>query len=165
MVDLAYQTGCNGLTSSPLKCWRGTPTSLSLSQDEEKLLLHSLVKMKKRLDSLSLKHNIDLTILRYKIGDNVWQKLPCYIGWLHARIKVNGTVLPCSRCYHPMGNLNEESFKEIWNGSAFCKFRRKSITLQGMASIGEHCDCNFCGYVYDNSRVHQLFKWVSPLRQ
>jgi len=162
MVDLAYKTGCNGLTSSPLKCWRGTPASLSLSKDEEKILFRSLIKMKKRLDSLSLRHNIDLTILRYKMGDNVWQKLPCYIGWLHARIKVNGTVVPCSRYYLPMGNLNEERFKEMWNGSAFRKFRRESITLRGLASFGEHCDCNFCGYVYDNMRVHRLFKWISP---
>jgi MoaA/NifB/PqqE/SkfB family radical SAM enzyme len=162
MAELAYETGCNGLTSSPLKCWRNTPTSLALSQEEENLLHRSLVKMKKKMEALSLKHNFDLTILRYKIGHNVWQKLPCYIGWLHARVKVDGTVLPCSRCPLPMGKFAQEGFEEIWKGSAFREFRRTTMTLRGMASFGERCDCNFCGYVYDNLRVHRIFKWFSP---
>jgi radical SAM protein with 4Fe4S-binding SPASM domain len=163
MADLACETRCDVLTFSPLKCWWGSMASLSLSQDEEKLLLRSLIQMEKRLNSIPLKHNIGNTILRYKIGYAVWQKMPCYIAWLHARVRVNGNVLPCHRCTLIMGNLNEESLQEIWNNSAIRVFRRKTITHKGLASIGENCDCNFCGFIHDNMHVHRLFKWLSPL--
>ena len=162
MVDLAYATRCDTLTFSPLKCWWGSLGSISLSQDEEKLLLHSLMQMEKKLNTLSLRHNIGNTILRYKIGYAVWEKIPCYIAWLHTRVRVNGNVLPCHRCTLTMGNLNEGELQEIWNNSAFQTFRRKTMTRRGLASIGEHCDCNFCGFIHDNMQVHHLFKWLSP---
>jgi len=162
MVDFTYKTGCSALTFSPFKCWWGSLASISLSQDEENLLLHSLMQMEKRLNSLSLKHNIGNTIRRYKIGYAVWQKTPCYIAWLHTHVRVNGNVLPCHRYTHTMGNLNEEGLQEVWNSSAIRTFRRKTMTRRGLASIGEHCDCNFCGYTHDNMQVHRIFKWLSP---
>jgi MoaA/NifB/PqqE/SkfB family radical SAM enzyme len=162
MVNLTYKAGCNALTFSPVKCWWDTLASLVLSEEEEKFLFQSLRLMEKRLDSLSLKHNIATTILNYHLSDDVWQKLPCYIAWLHARIRVNGAVLPCQRCHLTMGNLNEERLRQIWNGSAFREFRRKAMTPKGMASIGEYCESNLCGWVEDNMRVHRIFKWFSP---
>jgi radical SAM protein with 4Fe4S-binding SPASM domain len=162
MVDLAYQAGCNALTFSPLKCWWGSLGSVSLSQTEEKLLLCSLTQMKEKLDSFSLEHNIGNTVLRYKIGYAVWKKMPCYIAWLHVRVRVNGKVLPCHRYALPMGNLNEERLQEIWNNSAFRAFRTKTMTRTGLTSIAEHCDCNFCGFIHDNMQVHRVFKWFSP---
>ena len=161
MVDFTHDTGCDALTFSPFKCWWDSLASISLSQDEEKLLLHSLIQMEKRLNSLSLKHNIGDTIRRYKIGYSVWQKTPCYIAWLHARVRVNGNVLPCHRCALTMGNLNEEGLREMWNNSGFRTFRRRTMTRRGLASIAEHSDCNFCGYTHDNMRVYRLFKWLS----
>jgi radical SAM protein with 4Fe4S-binding SPASM domain len=162
MVNLAYQAGCNALTFSPLKCWWGSLGSVSLSQTEENQLFHSLIQMEEKLDSFSLKHNIENTVLRYKIGYAVWQKMPCYIAWLHVRIRVNGNVLPCHRYALPMGNLNEERLQEIWNNPAFRAFRTKTMTRLGLTSIAEHCDCNFCGFIHDNMQVHRVFKWFSP---
>jgi hypothetical protein len=57
--------------------------------------------MKKRLNSLSMEHNIGETLLRYRIGEAVWNKLPCYVGWLHARIKVDGMVLLAGHGINP----------------------------------------------------------------
>lgn len=161
MADLAYQAGCNALTFSPLKCWWGSLGSVSLSLTEEKLLLHSLSRLEEKLDSLSLKHNIRNTVLRYKIGYAVWEKMPCYIAWLHVRVRVNGNVSPCHRYALPMGNLNEERLQKIWNNSGFRTFRTKTMTRIGLTSIAEHCDCNFCGFIHDNMQVHRIFKWLS----
>jgi MoaA/NifB/PqqE/SkfB family radical SAM enzyme len=162
MVDLAHTTGCDTLSFSPLKTWRGQLASFALSPDEEKLLEPALSRMKRRLSSLSIKHNIDHTLLRYRIGEAVWQELPCYIAWLHARIKVDGTVLPCEPCGLPMGRLEENTFQEIWNGPAYRNFRRQALTREGLGRLGEHCDCGFCCHVEDNLRVDRIFRWVSP---
>jgi radical SAM protein with 4Fe4S-binding SPASM domain len=158
-IALAEKTGCSTLSFSPTWSWRGVSTP---SPDEMKQLYGLLNILKKRLDSSSLKHNINQTLLQYKIGEAVWEKLPCYIAWYHTRIRVNGNVLPCQRCDLPMGNINENSFNEIWNGSAYQSFRKKTVTRTGLASMGEYCDCRFCCYATDNLKVHRFFRWVSP---
>ncbi len=162
MVDLAYTTGCKTLSFSPLWSLRDRQDASALTQDEEKSLRYYLTRMKKQLDSLSINHNIDDVLLRYKIGEDVWQNFPCYIAWFHARIRTNGMVFPCHRCYLPMGNLREKRFHEIWNGSAFRTFRRHVLTRKGLTSISKHSDCRFCYFVVDNMRVHRLFRWLSP---
>lgn len=161
MVDLAHTTGCNTLSLSPLKAWRGRLASFALSSSEEEFLRLTLARMRQRLKSLSIDHNIDQTLLRYGIGEAVWQELPCYIGWFHARIKVDGTVLPCEPCELSMGNLEERRFGEIWNGSAYRKFRQQTITREGLDFMGNHCACGFCCHVEDNLRVHRIFRWFS----
>jgi len=162
MAELAHTTGCNMLSFSPFKTRKGELASLALSPDQERLLSLSLCRMKERLNALSIRHNIDQTLLRYRIGEAVWQKLPCYIAWLHARVKVDGTVLPCNPCDLPMGNLKRSSLREIWNDSPYKDFRKRTRTREGLTSMERHCDCGFCCHVEDNVRVHRIFKWVSP---
>ena len=164
MINLANNVGCNTLSFSPFKRRRNELTSLALSCDEEKELCLSLKKAKKKLNSMSMSHNIDSTLLRYKIGEEVWKKMPCYISWLHARIKVDGTVLPCNPCDVKMGNLKENKLSEIWNDQAFRKFRKRAISRKDLLSLNEECDCGFCCHATDNMRVHRLFRWISPFR-
>jgi len=163
MVDLAQATGCGMLSFSPFKTRRGELSSMALSPDEESQVRHTLSRMAGRLNSLGIKHNIDKTLIRYQIGEAVWQELACYMGWLHVRIKVDGTVFPCNPCDLPMGNLNQHSLHEIWNGSALQDFRQKVLTHKGLVELGGHCDCGFCCHVMDNRRVHQVFRWLGPL--
>jgi len=162
MADLAYETGCNAISFSPFLSHRGKLATYTLSPEEEKSLYLSLMKIKKRLNSLSMKYNIDETLWRYRIGEAVWNKFPCYIGWLHARIKVDGTVLPCGQWNQPLGHLKENRFQEIWNGSGYFTFRRRTLTREGLASITKDCDCSFCCLVRDNLRVHRVFRFFSP---
>ena len=164
MVDLAYETGCNASSFAPFLSHRGRLDSYALSSEEEKFLCSSLIKMKKRLNSLPMKHNIDETLLLYRIGEAVWNKLPCYVGWLHARIKVDGTVLPCGPWNQPLGHLKENRFQEIWNGPHYRAFRQQTVTREGLASIAKVCDCGFCCLTKDNDRVHRLFRFFSPFR-
>ena len=162
MADMANRTGCNALSFAPLKPWSEEIASFFLSPDEERLLRLSLARVRKQLDSLSITHNIDETLLRYKIGEDVWKKLPCYIAWVHTRIRVDGTIRPCHCCDLAFGNIHEKTFHEAWNGPAIRVFRRQALSCKGLASMGEHCACRFCCFVGDNMRVHQLFRWVRP---
>jgi MoaA/NifB/PqqE/SkfB family radical SAM enzyme len=165
MVDLAHETGSNVLSFSPLKPLGGKLASSSLSVDEEKRLSLCLAGAKKRLASLGIDHNIENTLMRYRVGEAVWKKVPCYIGWLNARIKVDGTVIPCEGCAEPVGNLNEGGFATVWNSHAFRSFRARTGTRRGLGEMAEsHCDCLFCCYVGDNMRVHRVFRWFRPFR-
>jgi len=165
MLSLVYTAGCNALSFSPLKSLRGRLNWFALSPIEEKSLRSSLVRMKKQLKLLSINHNIDQTLLRYRIGEAVWKKLPCYIPWFHARVTVDGAVLPCNNpCDLQMGNLNKNSFYEIWNGSAFHSFRKRTLTRKGLISVGKHCDCGFCCHVDSNLRVHRFLRCALSFR-
>ena len=162
LADLALAIGCNGLSFAPMYTVGGTLASFALSPAEEKSTKQSLSRLRKRLNSLSLSHNIDEALLRYELGEAVWQKMPCYTPWFHARIRVDGTVLPCTRCDISLGNLNDHSFRDIWNGSAVRAFRLQAIRGNKLPLLREHCDCNFCCFIGDNARVHRFFKWFSP---
>lgn len=162
LTDLAIITGCDGVSFSAFATRWGKLSSFTLSAEEEIFVSLTLKKVKERLNSVPLFHNIDEILLRYKIGEAVWKKLPCYIGWFSAYIKADGTVMPCCRCDLPMGNLKKESLHEIWNNNAYATFRRKAITRAGLLALGEDCDCGFCSAVNDNVRIHRLLKWVKP---
>jgi MoaA/NifB/PqqE/SkfB family radical SAM enzyme len=162
MVDMAHKTGVNALSFSPWKTFRGKFSSWSLTGDDEQYLRGSLSRIRKSLDSLSVKHNITELIRRYDIGCEAWRKLPCYIAWSHARILVDGTVLACHRSDLPMGNLYDDSLRGIWNGPAYRAFRNWAGDLSGSAALHEDCDCGFCGFVINNLDIHRYLKWLLP---
>ena len=161
-VDIAHQAGTDLLAFSCLWTGWGEASSFALPPEEEKVLILSLRRMKKRLKALSINHNIDEVLLRYRTGEAIHKKLPCYVGWYSLRVKVDGTILPCTRCQVSLGSLGEKSLREIWNAQPFREFRKKIITRKGLASMEKYCDCAFCCLLKDNMRVHRLFKWFSP---
>lgn len=164
IIDLALESRANGLLLSPLGTALGEVGQLALNKNEEGIVRKSLAKAKLRLESLGLEHNINQVLSRYSLGPEVWKTVPCYISWFHARLRVDGTVEPCGRCDSTVnfGNINEHAFSSIWNGSAIRRFRNESMTLKGLAAIGEYCDCRFCCYVIDNLRIHRTYRWIAP---
>ena len=84
---------------------------------------------------------------RYEINDGAYtirNKLPgrCARLWLNPVVSWNGKVLPC--CFdkdadHVMGDLNQESFNEIWNGSKYRLFRRLLLTDRSTIEICRNC--------------------------
>jgi MoaA/NifB/PqqE/SkfB family radical SAM enzyme len=164
--NLLSATGCNGLSLGLMYTVGETLNSYALSPAEERSTRQSLSRLRKWLDSHSLTHSINKTLLRYKIGSAVWGKMPCYIPWFHVRIMVDGTVRPCGRCNLFFGNLQDSTFHEIWNGSAIRAFRLQAIRSNESPFSTEDCDCSFCCFAGDNAKVHRFFKWFSPfLRQ
>lgn len=51
----------------------------------------------------------------------------CFFPWDRAVITTEGDVLPCCAAPRPLGNLNEQSFEEIWHGKAYSKLRRSLL--------------------------------------
>ena len=53
-------------------------------------------------------------------------KLPyCLMPWLHFHVSNNGTAKVCCVANIPFGNVNTDSFEEIWNGKSINKLREK----------------------------------------
>jgi len=81
-----------------------------------------------------------------------WDKMQdqykaCYSPFVSADIVANGDVAPCHIFYDlVMGNLNENSIKEIWNGKQYMKFR-EIIKKQNFIPI-----CSGCCILYLTGR-------------
>ena len=64
----------------------------------------------------------------------------CPIPWWNTYIEVDGTVKPCCAFLEGghLGNLREQSFREIWNGPKYRELRR-TVNTPDMPEICKHC--------------------------
>lgn len=161
-VDLGLDIPVDGLTFAPMNTVRDSLAHLALTEDERDGVLAQLRKLRTRFDRLSIDHNIDEVLLRYDLGEKWWQDMPCYTTWFHARFRIDGNIQPCGRCDPSLslGNFSQDPFQKIWNGPAFRSFRRQARSRPGMESLRRSCDCDYCCYVKDMSRIHRVLKWL-----
>ncbi len=72
----------------------------------------------------------------------------CSVGYDQAFIQADGDVLPCCFSNEIMGNLKEQSFREIWFGSKFETFRRRLMRGR-FARYCVDCRCTLPGVLLD----------------
>jgi MoaA/NifB/PqqE/SkfB family radical SAM enzyme len=161
-LDQAREAGCNQLTIAPAHTLKEDALNYKLRSEEQKDLFSSLSRMEKGLRRHSIESNFGVARQLYRIGEEVWHTVPCYNGWVYARIRIDGTVFPCSRCDLPMGNIGEKSLSQIWNGEAYRSFRKTASTRNGLASMKDHCICGYCCHIRNNIKVHYIFRGISP---
>lgn len=161
IVGLAKAVGVDRVSFSPFLSTRGRLSSDETNLDMGSSLVDTFKILKKELDESSIAHNIGQLFLRYKFvkRSGEWP-FPCYAGWYHSRISVDGTVFPCGSCDFRFGNLRDETFSEIWNGPAYRDFRRRTITRAGLLLLDSQCDCEYCCCAEDNFRVDRIFRWI-----
>ena len=163
-VSLAHELGCNGVAFGTYRHWGDEFASVALSAGEIQEASQQLTDVRGAAESLSLEHNIDRMLLKYRLGETSWRDIPCYTGWFFSRIRVDGTVVPCGSCSMPLGNISEVPFEEVWNGPEYRAFRRRASIPGGVASFGPGCDCDWCCYATDSYLVHRYTRWIHRLR-
>lgn len=90
----------------------------------------------------------------------------CYIGYVLAVIERDGGVwgcLPESTFGEPFGNIFESSFREIWYGDKYAKFRERQLFLDkgSLDEIGCH---SYCQHLDTNLRLNRFKPWRSLKR-
>jgi MoaA/NifB/PqqE/SkfB family radical SAM enzyme len=141
-------------------------------------IMNQLDVSKLYLESQGVTHNIDIfqkVFLRQLDTMELYKIIPCYYGWLAAFTDVKGMVYPCCRCYEPLGDARENSFKEIWYGRSYQKFRKKGLQINKNKKPVQRCDCYSCVHYTANLRVYKAlhplhglsgqFKHLSPVLQ
>jgi MoaA/NifB/PqqE/SkfB family radical SAM enzyme len=162
MIDLAHSKGVDAVYFAPFKAWQGTLTDEFVPEANGAELKRLLNIAREKAGDLGVEHNIQGALLRFEVGNNVWETFPCYIGWFHARVKLDGTVLPCDPYEKPMGNLKRNGIREIWEGPRYREFRRRGLTCASLAELGKYSDCGFCCHLVNNARFHSAAKWLKP---
>jgi len=82
-----------------------------------------------------------------QFGLPVSKVLICPQPFFHLQINPDGKIVPCYSWEYPkiMGDCNNQSLLEIWNGKQFQDFRRKM--LNGAKGVCETCEnCNMIKY-------------------
>jgi radical SAM protein with 4Fe4S-binding SPASM domain len=75
----------------------------------------------------------------------------CARLWLNPVITWDGKVIPC--CFdkdadHILGDLNEDTFRDIWNGPRYAIFRKSILTARYMTEICRNCTSGMRGVRY-----------------
>jgi radical SAM protein with 4Fe4S-binding SPASM domain len=93
---------------------------------------------------------------RYEMTDNRFvtkNRMPdnCARLWFNPVITWDGKVIPC--CFdkdaeHIMGDLSQESFREIWNGPRYRVFRKAILKDRSMIEICRNCTSGLKGVKY-----------------
>lgn len=90
----------------------------------------------------------------FLIDKNTDRKSPCFRLWNSMAIYWDGTVVPC--CFDTdkkitLGNVNNETIKEIWNKKEIVQLRKKHILgSQGEIELCKNCELSFCRNLYKN---------------
>lgn len=66
----------------------------------------------------------------------------CGNPWTHVRIDVDGKVYPCCYNHTEMGDLNSQTFEEIWNGERYASLRQ-SIVKKTFWATCRRASCNW----------------------
>ena len=94
-----------------------------------------------------------------KYTEEIYKNLPCYITNFYAYIISDGSVVQCCVAPHHlkpeyvMGNINEQSFKEIWKSDRYNQLRK--LLLKPCFEI---CKCCSGHHTAFNLDVHQQMK-------
>ena len=136
---------------------KGRTDCLLLNDQERKILLKKLKNVKKIVEAYNKKskiHKIKIDDINRFIGKVKSKKAnegeynlsvlnkPCYVGWVFSRVLANGDVVPCCRAVmYPMGNINKNSFKDIWFSEEYNKFREKALYESKLSPYFKRIGC------------------------
>jgi MoaA/NifB/PqqE/SkfB family radical SAM enzyme len=95
----------------------------------------------------------------------VYERIPCHIGHEYALITADGSVMFCCQCSRPLGNLHEDSFREIWYSEAYRGARQQARELPRTREQLPSCECfTACSHVVVNLEVQRKLRGERALR-
>jgi MoaA/NifB/PqqE/SkfB family radical SAM enzyme len=142
--------------------------TLALPPDEAPRLAERLESIAGDLDARGVPHNVPhfLAASRGQLDTRAFYRaVPCAIGWVSARVDVDGRVYPCCRCNEPLGNAFDAGFEAAWRGEAYRRFRRSALRIPERGTPVPSCDCWSCPHFVMNWRVHRRLRPYTAWRQ
>ena len=102
-------------------------------------------------------------LYKEKYDSNIIDSMPCYVGWIYARILTNGDVIPCCKAHlFPLGNLYKNSFKNIWFSKRYNEFRKKAKNMKKSNPYFKKIECyKKCDNLGMNLKFHRKIKELS----
>jgi len=188
MADFALETGCESVEFTVVDTIPGRTEGLLLDGPQTRQLLQMCDKAKNDrryydAQGRCIIENFEHFVRRASSShsrDAEYDKgfldtMPCYVGWLFARIIADGNVNSCLKAHRiPIGNLYAEDFDVIWNNARQREFRRCALRPQKdsplLRMIGNDPEKNVgcyksCDDVGRNICMHQKLAGLTPSRR
>lgn len=123
--DIVRRCGGSNAMSSLRGLLRRVPWSASGAKSEDDSVRFTVKQMKAHLDAVCRKHDSHLKKIRENSGGSIQ-----YCESLYKRIYLSpsGDVRPCCYVDHVLGNVNEDTVREIWNSEAYTNCRNNFLT-------------------------------------
>jgi len=184
MLDLAVATNSETIEFTVIDTIPDKTDKLLLNNTQIGILLQSCQKIKEKYKTLELNTKLrllgfDQFIRRISNTDSVSAqydsdvigKIPCYAGWAFVRILADGNVNSCLKSHRfPVGNILNQDFRKIWNGSLQRYFRDKIKSFDKNDSffslIGNDPNSRMgcyksCDNIGHNMNMHKRFLSIS----
>ena len=158
-TQLAMEAGCNGIKFSPFLDHGGMLAHYAIPDEELPIVIGTLRGLRAQLGG-RLAHNIDEILLRYRYPQ-VWEAAACYVAWIDARVRIDGTVVACNLCQGVLGDLKRRSMCDVWNDAPFRSFRKRTRDRASLRALRGTCSCDFCCHLRANVSVHRLARWLA----
>jgi len=165
MVQVAIDLGVDGVDFYVMGELPET-THLHLDDREIEMIRAGADEWGRKLDSAGIDHTLPQFVTDLELRGNSAQsgdqqdnplqkKVPCYIGWNFLVIGPDGTVVPCCYCEEThLGNINDESFADIWYGHTYKQFRRASLDMPKTGRpICDECFSS-CNRAIENTQIY-----------
>lgn len=177
-VKLGHTVGINEMTLLPLTVFDESMKHLKLNEEkigEFKPILERSLKLLKefRIESnyheflneqyIAKTESMDEVMMgemertikkeypKFKNPIKNFEFLPCYAPWIHATILPNGNIAPCFSpwAWNTDVSIKEHSFKELWYGEYFDKFRKVILKRK----LPENCKKCCVWEVFNNRKI------------
>jgi radical SAM protein with 4Fe4S-binding SPASM domain len=146
VLELAAELGLRNLSLGPIKTGPGDPNRLD---HHPELVRSMLERCQERARSLDLRVQLTSALGQELALDKGTQKR-CIHPWMYAYINYQGQVGFCDHLIGPrrrkylLGDLHEDSFRDIWNNERFLDLRsRHNRWPQGLGPQFDDA-CNWC---------------------
>ena len=184
MIDFAQETASDFVEFTVIDTIPNATDKFILSELERESILRQFKEIKEEYQKgrnnhrptlINLEHflrrlsNLDAQKAQY--DSQFIDNMPCYVGWLFARIMPNGDVNSCLKSHRfPIGNIRRQSFKQIWNSQKQIYFREKALRATKndpfFALIGNDPNCKTgcyksCDDIYRNISMHNKIQSLS----
>ena len=144
MMEFAVETNSETVEFTVIDTIPGKTDRLLLNEKEAAQLLEKCKRLKEVYQNNGFKGNVRILgleqFMRRISNTNAMSAeydagfigfVPCYAGWGFVRILADGNVNSCLKSHRfPVGNILNQDFKDIWNGSLQRRFREKTIQLE-----------------------------------
>jgi MoaA/NifB/PqqE/SkfB family radical SAM enzyme len=183
MVKFGLDVGADDIQFVPVDTVKGKTEQLLPGDEEKKELLGQLYKLRELYDPRSFRYVAEdgrMIVLSDFCGfirrieeqniasgaydEGVVGEIPCYVGWLFARVMTTGDVVPCCKGHRmSMGNIQKQRFKEIWLCGTYDEFRHNGLNLAKsdpyFSRIGNDAaaqtGCYNCDNLWQNIPMHK----------
>lgn len=151
MIDFAVEWRAEQVNFKLAGLSRGTERA-RISDEQRTRLLDELIPRARERAALPTNLDVFERQLRTGGGDTApIDEIGCFMGYVYARVLVDGTVLYCCNTDVVVGSLNDAPFSELWRAPRWEAMRARMRAGDYLPS------CRQCGKVVQNVKLGRAF--------